>query len=117
MRRLDVGRFPKIFAPNIVLSWSGNSPLSGMHLGRDRAAEAAAAIVGRIRPGSLVVEELTTAAENLEVLARVMFDNPALTAPPLETTVHAVFRFDDAGQVTLLFGSPYDPDAVDRYLR
>lgn len=117
IRRLDVERFPKIFAPTIVLSWSGDSPLAGMHTGSDRAAEAAAAIVSRIRPDSVVVEELTGAEDNLEVLARVTFDNPAVPDPPLETTVHTVFRFDDEGRVTLLFAAPYDPHAVDRFLK
>jgi len=116
IRRLEVGRFPQIFAPNIVMSWSGNSSLSGTHLGSVRAAEVAAEIAGRIRPGSVVVEELTGAAENLEVLARVTFENPELRRLPLETTIHAVFRFDDVGRITLLFASPYDPQAVDRYL-
>ena len=116
MRRLDVDRFPRIFAPSIVMSWSGNGQHSGTHLGRDRAAEVAAAIVGRIRRGSIVVEELTGAEENLEVLARVTFDNPEVQRPALETTVHAVFRFDEIGRITLLFASPYDPQAVDRYL-
>jgi hypothetical protein len=116
MRRLDVGRFPRIFAPSIVMSWAGNGPHSGTHLGSTRAAEAASAIADRIRPDSIVVEELTGAEENLEVLARVTFDNAAVPRPPLETTIHAVFRFDDRGRITLLFASPYDPHAVDRYL-
>ena len=34
----------------------------------------------------------------------------------LETLVHGVFRFDDAGLIALLYLTPYDPDAVNEIL-
>ena len=43
--------------------------------------EIATAIAGHIRPGSILVEELTGADENLDVLARVTFDDDAGRRP------------------------------------
>ena len=34
----------------------------------------------------------------------------------LETLIHAVFRFDEAGQIPLLYLTPYDSDAVSGFL-
>ena len=36
--------------------------------------------------------------------------------PTLESTIHGVFRFDDAGRIALLYLTPYDADALDAYL-
>ena len=36
--------------------------------------------------------------------------------PTLETTIHGVFRFDDAGRIALLYLTPYDADALEAYL-
>ena len=34
----------------------------------------------------------------------------------LETLIHGVFRFDEAGQIALLYLTPYDLDAVNDFL-
>jgi len=114
--RPDVDRLPQAFAKNTILHWSGDGPLGGLHLGATDAVEVATAIARRIRPGSIRVEELTGAEENLDVIARVTFDPTDPDRPPLETLIHGVFRFDDAGQIALLYLTPYDPDAVSEIL-
>jgi len=112
--RSDLDRFPDVFAKNAILHWSGEGAYSGLHLGSAKAVEIATAIAGRIRPGSILVEELTGADENLDVLARVTFDDGS--GRHLETLIHAVFRFDEAGRIALLYLTPYDPDAVSGFL-
>ena len=61
-----------------------------------------------------MVEELTGADENLDVLARVTFEDDS--GRHLETLIHAVFRSDEAGRIALLYLTPYDPDAVSGFL-
>ena len=67
--RSDLDGFPRVFAKNAILHWSGDGRYNGLHLGSVKAVEIATAIAGRIRPGSILVEELTGADENLDVLA------------------------------------------------
>lgn len=114
--RPELDRLPRAFAKNAILHWSGDGPLGGLHLGAADAVEVATAIARRIRPGSIRVEELTGAEENLDVVARVTFEHDDPDRPPLETLVHGVFRFDDAGKIALLYLTPYDPDAVNEIL-
>jgi ketosteroid isomerase-like protein len=114
--RLDTDRFERAFARNMVLYWSGSGPVEGLHLGRDKAVEVATLVANRIEPGSIVVEELTEADDNLDVVARLVFTHPAGALAPLETTVHCVFRFDDGGRIALLYATPYDGDAIRPYL-
>jgi hypothetical protein len=114
--RLDSERFERAFARNTVLYWSGSGPVEGLHLGADKAIEVATRVAQRIEPGSIVVEELTEADDNLDVVARVTFANAAAHLPPLETTIHGVFRFDDAGRIALLYATPYDGTAIEPYL-
>jgi len=47
-------------------------------------------------------------------LARVTFEDDS--GRHLETLIHAVFRFDEAGRIALLYLTPYDPDAVSGFL-
>jgi hypothetical protein len=108
--RLDLERLPQIFARNAILHWSGEGSMSGLHLGHAEAVTVCAAIAGHIQPGSILVDELTGADENLDVVARVTFENPGSRA--VETTIHAVFRFDEAGQIALLYLTPDDAEAV-----
>jgi ketosteroid isomerase-like protein len=114
--RLDVDRFDRAFARNTVLYWSGSGPTEGLHLGNAKAVEVATTIAQRIEPGSIVVEELTEADDNLDVVARVTFVHAGSGLPPLETTVHGVFRFDDNGRIALLYATPYEGDAIEPYL-
>jgi hypothetical protein len=114
IQRLDVDRFPRAFARNTVLYWTGGA-LEGLHLGHAKAAEIAMTIARRIEPGSIVVEELTEADENLDVVARVTFTG-SNTLPPLTTRIHGVFRFDERGRIALLYATPHDPKALDPYL-
>jgi len=114
--RPDLDRLPRAFAKNAILHWSGDGPLAGLHLGAADAVEVATAIARRIRPGSIRVEELTGSEENLDVIARVTFEPADPERPPLDTLVHGVFRFDDAGLIALLYLTPYDPDAVNEIL-
>jgi ketosteroid isomerase-like protein len=113
--RLDVDRFGRAFARNTVLYWSGSGPTEGLHLGNAKAVEIASIIARRIEPGSIAVEELTEADDNLDVVARVTFVHPS-GSPPLETTIHSVFRFDDNGRIALLYATPYEGDAIAPYL-
>jgi hypothetical protein len=114
--RLDTDRFERSFARNAVLYWSGSGPLEGLHLGNAKAVEVATAVAGRIQPGSIVVEELTEADENFDVVARLTFLDPSGRLPALETSIHGVFRFDERGRIALLYATPHDPKAVDPYL-
>jgi hypothetical protein len=114
--RLDTDRFDRAFARNTVLYWSGPGALEGLHLGSAKAIEVATKVAGQIERDSIVVEELTEADENLDVVARLTFVNPAAGLPPLETTIHGVFRFDDAGQIALFYATPYDGKAIEPYL-
>jgi len=114
--RLDLDRLPRAFAKNAILHWSGDGPFGGLHLGADDAVEVATAIARHIRPGSIRIEELTGAEENLDVIARVTFERDDPDRPALDTLVHGVFRFDDAGLIALLYLTPYDADAVNEIL-
>ena len=114
--RLDVDRFDRAFARNTVLYWSGSGPMEGLHLGNAKAVEVATAVARRIEPGSIVVEELTEADDNLDVVARVTFVHPNAALPPFETTIHGVFRFDDNGRIALLYATPHEGDAIEPYL-
>jgi hypothetical protein len=114
--RLDVDRFPKAFARNTVFYWTGGGPLEGLHLGNAKAVEVATAVARHIEPGSILVEELTEADENFDVVARLTFIDPGGTLPPLETRIHGVFRFDESGRIALLYATPHDPKGVDPYL-
>jgi ketosteroid isomerase-like protein len=114
--RLDTDRFERAFARNTVLYWSGSGPVDGLHLGADKAIEVATRVAQRIQPRSIIVEELTEADDNLDVVARATFANPASGLAPFETTVHCVFRFDDSGRIALLYATPYDGDALEPYL-
>ena len=113
--RPDVERFPHVFAKNAILHWSGDGAFGGLHLGSVKAVEIAASIARHIRPGSIRIEELTGADENLDVLARVTFEDPS-RGRQLETLIHGVFRFDEAGQIALLYLTPYYLDAVNEFL-
>jgi hypothetical protein len=114
--RLDIDRFERAFARNMVLYWSGAGPLEGLHLGSAKAIEVATTVAGHIERGSIVVEELTEADENLDIVARLTFVNPTAGLPPLETTIHGVFRFDESGRIALLYATPYDGKAIEPYL-
>jgi hypothetical protein len=114
--RPDLERLPQAFAKNAILHWSGEGPLAGLHLGSAKAVDVAMSIARRIQPGSIRVEELTGADENLDVLARVTFTPDGSGRRALETLIHGVFRFDDAGLIALLYLTPYDPDAVNEVL-
>jgi hypothetical protein len=114
--RLDTDRFPEIFTRNTVLQWSGGGSLAGLHLGGAQAARVAAQLAAHIQPGSIRVDELTGSDENLDVLARATFVADGVQPPTLVTTIHGVFRFDDAGRIALLYLTPYDADALDVYL-
>jgi hypothetical protein len=116
LRRLEVDRFPDAFARNTVLYWSGGGPLEGLHLGSAKAIEVATTIAQCIEPGSIVVEELTEADENFDVVARLTFVNPSAGLSPLETSIHGVFRFDESGRIALLYATPYDARAVAPYV-
>ena len=61
--------------------------------------------------------ELSEAAGTLEVLAGVTFGGALPHLVRLETRIHCVFRFDDAGRVALLYATPDDAEAVDAYLK
>ncbi len=114
--RLDTERFPEIFTRNTVLQWSGGGSRGGLHLGGAEAARVAQELATHIQPGSIRVDELTGSEENLDVLARATFQHDGVQPPTLETTIHGVFRFDDAGRIALLYLTPYDADALDAYL-
>lgn len=111
--RLDVNRFPEIFTRNTVLQWSGGGSLAGLHLGGEQATRVATELAAHIKPGSIRVDELTGSDENLDVLARATFFADGVQPPTLETTLHGVFRFDDAGKIALLYLTPYDADALE----
>ncbi|MEP6758221.1 MAG: hypothetical protein ABJB55_03410 [Actinomycetota bacterium] len=110
--RLDLDRFPEIFARNAILHWSGEGSMSGLHLGHAEAAAAAVAIACHIQPGSIHVQDLTGADENLDVNARVAFARAASEGRTRETTIHAVFRFDEAGKIALLYVTPDDLEII-----
>jgi hypothetical protein len=114
--RLDTERFAGIFTRNTVLQWSGGGSLGGLHLGGAQAARVATELAAHIEPGSIRVDELTGSDDNLDVLARATFTAAGVQPPTLETTIHGVFRFDDAGRIALLYLTPYDADALDGYL-
>jgi hypothetical protein len=114
--RLDTGRFEAIFTRNTLLQWSGGGSFTGLHLGGAAAAKAAAALAAQIEPRSIKVDELAGSDENLDVLARVTFRREGVVPPTLETTIHGVFRFDDAGRIALLYLTPYEPEALEPYL-
>ena len=114
--RLDTDRFERSFARNTVFYWSAGGPLEGLHLGSAKAVEVATTVAHCIEPGSIVVEELTESDDNLDVVARLTFVNPMAGLPPLETTIHGVFRFDERGRIALLYATPYDPKAIEPYL-
>jgi hypothetical protein len=114
--RLDTERFPGIFTRNTVLQWSGGGTLAGLHLGGVQAARVATELAAHIEPGSIRVDEMTGSEENLDVLARATFSSADAQPPQLETTIHGVFRFDDAGRIALLYLTPYDADALEAYL-
>jgi hypothetical protein len=114
--RLNTGRFETIFTRNTLLQWSGGGSYTGLHLGGAAAAKAATAIAAQIEPGSIKVDEITGSDENLDVLARVTFRRTGVVPPTLETTIHGVFRFDDAGNIALLYLTPYEPEALEPYL-
>ena len=44
------------------------------------------------------------------------FADASTDAPPLETIIHGMFRFDEAGLIALLYLSPYDAGAVNTFL-
>jgi hypothetical protein len=114
--RLDTGRFETIFTRNTLLQWSGGGSFTGLHLGGAAAAKAATALAAQIEPGSIKVDEITGSEENMDVLVRATFRREGVVPPTLETTVHGVFRFDDAGRIALLYLTPYEPDALEPYL-
>ncbi len=114
--RLNAERFPEIFTRNTVLQWSGGGSLAGLHLGGAQATRVATQLAAHIEPGSIRVDELTGSDENLDVLARATFFGDGVQPPKLETTIHGVFRFDDAGRIALLYLTPYDADALEAYL-
>ena len=114
--RLDTERFPEIFTRNTVLQWSCGGSLGGLHLGGAQATPVAMELAAHIEPGSIRVDELTGSDENLDVLARATFTAAGVQPPKLETTIHGVFRFDDAGRIALLYLTPYDADALGDYL-
>ena len=114
--RLDTGRFETIFTRNTLLQWSGGGSFTGLHLGKSAATKAAAALAAHIEPGSIKVDELTGSEQNLDVLARATFRREGVVPPTLETTIHGVFRFDDAGRIALLYLTPYEPEALEPYL-
>jgi hypothetical protein len=114
--RLDTVRFDGIFTRNTVLQWSGGGSLGGLHLGGAKATRVATELAAHIEPGSIRVDELTGSDENLDVLARATFTASGVQPPKLETTIHGVFRFDDAGRIALLYLTPYDADALEAYL-
>jgi hypothetical protein len=114
--RLDTDRFETIFTRNTLLQWSGGGSFTGLHLGGAAAAKAATALAAHIVPGSITVDELTGSEDNLDVLARATFRREGVVPPTLETTIHGVFRFDDAGRIALLYLTPYEPEALEPYL-
>lgn len=114
--RLDTDRFERIFARNTVFYWSATGPLEDLHLGSAKAIEVATTVAHCIEPGSIVVEELTEANENLDVVARLTFVHPAAGLLPLETTIHGVFRFDESGRIALFYATPYDAKAIEPYI-
>jgi hypothetical protein len=116
-QRLEVDRLADVFAPNTIFHWEGDNPLAGMHLGRKDATEIASRLAQLIEPGSVRSLEQSEADGTLEVLARVTFGGSLPHLVRLETRIHCVFRFDDAGRVALLYATPDDAEAVDAYLR
>jgi hypothetical protein len=116
-RRLDVEAFSEAFAPNAIFHWEGDNALAGMHLGRRDATEVATRIAQLIEPRSVRALELSEAEGTLEVLARVVFGGALPHLVRLQTRIHCVFRFDDAGRVALLYATPDDAEAVDAYLK
>jgi len=73
-------------------------------------------VAAHIKPGSIRVDELTGSDDNLDMLARATFTQVSVQPPRLETTIHGVFRFDEAGRIALLYLTPYDIEAHDAYL-
>jgi hypothetical protein len=116
-RRLDIDRFSDAFAPNTIFHWEGDNPLAGMHLGRKDATEVAGRIAQLIEPGSVRALEQSEADGTLEVLVQVTFGGSLPHLVRLDTRIHCVFRFDDAGRVALLYATPDDAEAVDAYLK
>jgi hypothetical protein len=116
-RRLDVDAFSEAFAPNAIFHWEGDNALAGMHLGRKDATAVATRIAQLIEPRSVRTLELGEAEGTLEVLARVVFGGELPHLVRLQTRIHCVFRFDDAGRVALLYATPDDAEAVDAYLK
>ena len=117
VRRLDLGRLEDVFAPNAIFHWEGDNPLAGMHLGRAQAAEVAGRIAQLIEPRSVRALEQSEAEGTLEVLANVTFGGSLPHLVRLETRIHCVFRFDDAGRIALLYATPDDVEAVDAYMK
>ena len=105
-----------MFARNAIFHWSGEGTLAGLHLGSSEAASVAATIAQSVQPGSIQVEELAGADENLDVVARVTLQNPASPGPTMQTLIHGVFRFDETGRIALLYLTPYDIDAVRDFI-
>lgn len=114
--RLDPERFATIFTRNAVFQWSGGGSLGGLHLGGAEATRVAMELATHIEPGSIRVDELAGSEENLDVLARATFRRNGDQPSTLETTIHGVFRFDDAGRIALLYLTPYDADALEAYV-
>jgi hypothetical protein len=117
VRRLDMNRLPKIFARNIILRWEGDNPIAGTHLGHKPALEFARRFRQFFEPASVIVEDLHAADANVEILATATLRTRTPLDVSVEFRITVVIRFDEAGMITLMFATPEDPQAVDRFLR
>ena len=114
--RGDAARLPEIVAPNVIVRWEGDNPLAGTHLGDDAALGVLTRLARLVEPGSIVTEDLRETDGNVEVLVQLTFVGDIPDHVRLDTRVHAILRFDDAGRLALLFATPEEVDVVDGFL-
>ena len=114
--RGDAARLPEIVAPNVIVRWEGDNPLAGTHLGDDAALGVLTRLASHVEPGSIVTEDLRETDGNVEVLVQLTFVGDIPDHVRLDTRVHAILRFDDAGRLALLFATPEEVDVVDGFL-
>ncbi len=114
--RGDAARLPEIVAPNVIVRWEGDNPLAGTHLGDDAALGVLTRLARHVEPGSIVTEDLRETDGNVEVLVQLTFVGDIPDHVRLDTRVHAILRFDDAGRLALLFATPEEVDVVDGFL-